>query len=60
MHAKLTLENDRVYIEPKFDTLLNGVLLPINAKTPLNNNDILQVGVGSVSKMQYMEKRKTK
>ncbi|MBK8723370.1 MAG: VWA domain-containing protein [Saprospiraceae bacterium] len=60
MHAKLTLENDRVYIEPKFDTLLNGVLLPINAKTPLNNNDILQLGVGSVSKMQYMEKRKTK
>jgi len=60
MHAKLTLENDRVFIEPKFDTLVNGILIPIHAKTPLHNNDIIQLGIGSVSKMQYLEKRKSK
>ncbi len=35
MHAKLTLENDRVYIESKHETLINGVLMPMNTKTPL-------------------------
>jgi len=60
MHAKLTLENDVVYIEAKAETLLNGVILPLNVKTPLHNNDIIQLGVGSVSKMQYIEKRRVR
>jgi hypothetical protein len=56
-HAKLVYSQSNVYIIPLYETLVNGVVVPENQKTPLMNNDIIQLGRESISKMQYKEKR---
>ena len=56
-HAKMVYYQSNVYIIPLHETLVNGVIIPENQKTPLMNNDIIQLGRESISKMQYKEKR---
>jgi predicted component of type VI protein secretion system len=55
-HAMLVLENGRVHIIALYETLLNGVIIPENQKVELNNDDIIQLGRYSNSKMQYKER----
>lgn len=55
-HAMLILENGRVHIIALYETLLNGVIIPENQKVELNNDDIIQLGRYSNSKMQYKER----
>ena len=56
-HAKLVYSQANVFIIPLHETMVNGVIVPENQKTQLMNNDIIQLGRGSISKMQYKEKR---
>jgi hypothetical protein len=55
-HAMLVLENGRVHIIALYETLLNGVIIPENQKVELNNDDIIQLGRYSNSKMQYKQR----
>ena len=55
-HAMLTYENSRVHIIALYETLVNGVIIPENQKIPLENDDIIQLGRHSNSKMQYKER----
>jgi hypothetical protein len=56
-HAKLIYYGGVVYVIPMYETLVNGVIVPENQKTPLQNGDVLQLGRYSNTKMQYKEKR---
>lgn len=55
-HAMLVYENSRVHIIALYETLVNGVIIPENQKVELENNDIIQLGRYSNSKMQYKER----
>ncbi len=56
-HAKLSYQNNIVYIEPLHETLVNGNLISFKEKTPLNDGDRIQLGRSSISIMKYVEKR---
>lgn len=56
-HAKLIYEGGHVHIIPLSETMLNGVIVPENQKTVLQNADVIQLGRNSISRMQYKEKR---
>ncbi len=56
-HAKLVYQGGNVHIIPLVETMVNGVILPVNQKTALQNADIIQLGRYSISRMQYKEKR---
>ena len=56
-HAKLIYEGGHVHIIPLSETMLNGVIVPENQKTFLQNADVIQLGRHSFSRMQYKEKR---
>jgi len=56
-HAKLIYAEGRVWIEPLAETLVNGVILPEGERSPLSNDDIIQLGRYSVSRLKYREKR---
>ena len=55
-HAMLVYENSRVHIIALYETLVNGVIIPENQKIELENDDIIQLGRNSQSKMQYKER----
>ena len=55
-HIRLSYDQERVYIEPLAETLLNGRRVPNNKKIPLNDGDVLQLGRSSISRMQYHER----
>lgn len=55
-HAMLVYDDNRVHIIALEETLVNGEIIPENQKTMLYNNDIIQLGTRSISKMQYKEK----
>lgn len=54
-HAMLVYEGQIVYIIALFETLVNGVIIPENQKIELHNDDIIQLGRYSISKMQYKQ-----
>ena len=54
-HAMLIYENSRVHIIALYETLVNGVIIPENQKVELNNDDMIQLGRYSNTKMQYKE-----
>lgn len=54
-HAMLVYENNIVYIIALYETLVNGVIIPENQKIELENDDIIQLGRYSNSKMQYKQ-----
>ncbi len=56
-HAKLVYTGGNVHIIPLSETMVNGVIVPENQKTALQNADIIQLGRHSISRMQYKEKR---
>lgn len=56
-HAKLVYQGGNVHIIPLTETMVNGVIVPENQKTALHNNDVIQLGRYSISRMQYKEKR---
>ena len=56
-HAKLVYQGGHVHIIPLCETMVNGVIVPENQKTILENADIIQLGRYSISRMQYKEKR---
>lgn len=55
-HAMLVYEDNIVYIIALYETLVNGVIIPENQKVELENDDIIQLGRYSVSKMQYKQR----
>lgn len=55
-HAMLVYDENRVHIIALYETLVNGEIIPENQKIMLYNNDIIQLGSHSISKMQYKEK----
>ena len=57
-HARLTLNQGSVYIQPYADVLVNGRLIPLRELTPLRNGDLIKFGRNSVTIMRFIEKRK--
>lgn len=58
VHARLYYDKGAVFIEPLAETLVNGKILPLNTGTPLRNNDLIQYGRTSITRMRYREKRR--
>ncbi|MCC6461137.1 MAG: FHA domain-containing protein [Saprospiraceae bacterium] len=56
MHAIITYANQQVYIEPLAETLVNRVILPLNRKTPLQANDLIQLGRESTTLFRFIAK----
>ncbi|MGK0364409.1 MAG: hypothetical protein ACI85O_001466 [Saprospiraceae bacterium] len=56
IHARMSYKEGKVFIEPLHEMLLNGVLMPLEVKRELRDNDLLKFGRESVSTMQYKEK----
>ena len=56
-HARLTYENDKVYIFPFHPVEVNRKSLPIEKPYPLKHDDIITFGPNKVTKMRYIEKR---
>lgn len=56
IHARMSYKEGKVFLEPLHEMLLNGVLMPLEVKRELKDNDLLKFGRHSVSTMQYKEK----
>ncbi|RMG72684.1 MAG: FHA domain-containing protein [Bacteroidetes bacterium] len=56
-HAKLSYKNGEVLLEPHHETLVNGKVLPLNKPYSLQDGDIIQLGMKSISRMRFKEKR---
>lgn len=58
-HARLTLNQGVVFIQPLADIYINGRPIPLQELTRLNNGDIIKLGRESTTIMRFIEKRKT-
>ena len=54
-HANLSFDGKKVYIESFAETLLNGRILDQGMRHPLKNNDVIKLGVKSVTKFLFRE-----
>ncbi|MCC6460571.1 MAG: FHA domain-containing protein [Saprospiraceae bacterium] len=58
-HARLTLNQGVVFIQPLADIYINGRPVPLQELTRLNNGDMIKLGRESTTIMRFIEKRKS-
>jgi FHA domain/von Willebrand factor type A domain len=57
-HALLSYQDQRVYIYPLDEVMVNNVLIPTKQKFALKDRDVIQLGRSSISMYLYKEMRK--
>ncbi|MEO1448536.1 MAG: FHA domain-containing protein [Bacteroidota bacterium] len=58
-HAELSYTKGKVFLTPKAEVLINGRRIPEEKAYPLQDDDIIQLGRHSISKMRYHERTQT-
>ncbi|MEY4905179.1 MAG: hypothetical protein RLZZ292_2994 [Bacteroidota bacterium] len=57
-HALLSYQDQRVYIYPLDEVMINNILIPLKQKFALKDGDVIQLGRSSISMYRYKEMRK--
>ncbi len=57
-HATFKLDQNKVWIEPVGEVVLNGRVIKADGRTALTDQDIIQLGRHSRTQLRYKEKRK--